>query len=176
MKNSFNFLSSDSKTLTLALFHTQITDKEIQLIQQVLKKTYNSVIDVYKAGEIELLDKAFNQQRNQYDADSLLRYLLKRKKSEIILWVVNKDLYCEGMNFVFGYAMYYKGAILSIHRLQTQDLIEKEAIHEVGHVLGLNHCRNECVMQYSNSLWEAKNKPTCLCKNCKRKLGLFKNH
>ena len=173
MKNYSRVPSSDSKPIRLALLYNQISNQEVQLIQQVLTRTYSSLIDVYNAGEIKLLDEAYNPNRNQYDVDILLRYLLKRKKSELALWVINKDIYCKGMNFVFGYAMYYKGAILSIHRLQSQDLIEKEAIHEVGHILGLEHCRNQCVMQYSNSLWEAKMKPSSLCENCIRKLHLL---
>jgi archaemetzincin len=29
----------------------------------------------------------------------------------------------------------------------------KEAVHELGHAFGLNHCENiECVMHFSNSL------------------------
>ena len=44
----------------------------------------------------------------------------------------------------------------------------KEAIHEIGHVLGLKHCKNNCVMQFSNTLYEAKAKPSILCNNCKK--------
>ena len=86
------------------------------------------------------------------------------------LWIIQKDLYSKGMNFIFGYAMYHWVAVLSTIRLSTKDLIEKEAIHEVGHVLGLQHCSNRCVMQFSNSLWEAKMKPSYLCESCKRKI------
>jgi archaemetzincin len=63
--------------------------------------------------------------------------------------------------------------MLSIFRLSTVDLKEREAIHEIGHVLGLNHCSNRCVMQYSNSLWEAQNKPSFLCESCKRRIGII---
>ncbi len=70
------------------------------------------------------------------------------------------------MNFVFGVAHPGKAAVLSTHRLDSLDLINKEAIHETGHVLGLQHCNNECVMQFSNSLYEAKAKPATLCERC----------
>jgi len=170
MKNSLNFSKSNSKTLDLALYFTQIDDLKKTIIKQVLKKTYSDVIDVYEKKEIDLPKQAYNIYRNQYDVNILLGYLLKIKKSEIAFWVINKDIYCKGMNFVFGYASYYKGAILSIFRLYNQNLIEKEAIHEVGHILGLNHCRNQCVMQFSNSLSEALEKPSFLCESCKRKI------
>lgn len=71
------------------------------------------------------------------------------------------------MNFVFGVAHPGKAAVLSTQRLDSLDLIKKEAIHETGHVLGLQHCNNECVMQFSNSLYEAKAKPATLCERCR---------
>lgn len=172
MKNYLSVPLPDSKPLHLAFFYTQISDQDAQLIQQVVTTTYAGVIDAFRGGEIELLDEAYHLQRDQYDADVLLGHLLKRTKAEVALWVINKDLYCRGMNFVFGYAMYYRGAVLSTYRLNSQDLIEKEAIHEVGHVLGLDHCMNTCVMQYSNSLWEAQMKPLSLCEHCKRKINI----
>ena len=82
------------------------------------------------------------------------------------LWVIQEDLYCIDMNFVFGYAMCGEGVVLSIHRLNSEELIGKEAIHEIGHILGLRHCRNRCIMQFSNSLWEATIKPLYFCESC----------
>jgi archaemetzincin len=72
-----------------------------------------------------------------------------------------------GMNFVFGLAHPGNAAVLSTHRLDSLDLVNKEAIHEMGHVLGLQHCTNDCVMQFSNSLDEAKAKPATLCERCR---------
>ncbi|ODS39259.1 MAG: hypothetical protein A7316_05990 [Candidatus Altiarchaeales archaeon WOR_SM1_86-2] len=74
------------------------------------------------------------------------------------------------MNFIFGIASYGRGAVVSIFRLDSLKLIENECIHEVGHVLGLGHCMDYCVMRFSNSLYEAKQKPGYLCEKCKRKL------
>jgi archaemetzincin len=88
------------------------------------------------------------------------------------LWIINQDLYTKDMNFIFGLAYYFQGAVLSFFRLSTKELREKEAIHEIGHVLGLHHCTNPCAMQYSNSLWQAQMKPLFLCENCRRKLNI----
>jgi archaemetzincin len=170
MKNHPRTSKPNSKHFGFEIFYSQTSNKEIHFIQKALAATYEDVLDVTMGGELELLEEAYNSQRDQYNADILLTYLLKTKKTDTALWVIQKDLYCKGMNFIFGYAMYHRGAVVSANRLSTQELIEKEAIHEVGHILGLQHCRNHCVMQFSNSLWEAKMKPSYLCESCKRKI------
>lgn len=162
--------------MELKIFYSQISKKEIQFIQRALVSTYENVLDVIFEGELKLIEEAYYPQREQYNADILLQHLLKTKKKDTALWVIQKDLYCSGMNFVFGYAMYHEGAVLSTYRLSTPKLIEKEAIHEVGHIMGLRHCSNHCIMQFSNSLWEAKMKSSYLCKSCKRKLTSLSNH
>jgi archaemetzincin len=83
---------------------------------------------------------------------------------------VDRDLYVEGMNFVFGLSSRFKGSVLSVYRLPSQEMVEKEAIHEMGHVLGLGHCGNFCVMQFSNSLEEAMEKPGYFCERCRKAL------
>jgi archaemetzincin len=119
---------------------------------------------------------AWNAPRNQYNASKLLAQLVwsmaaaPSKSEGVSLWLVSDDLYVEGMNFVFGVAYPGKAAVLSTHRLPTVELIVKEAIHEMGHVFGLAHCTNECVMQFSNSLAEAQAKPGTLCARCRARI------
>ncbi|UCD14453.1 MAG: hypothetical protein JSW60_03290 [Thermoplasmatales archaeon] len=155
--------------MRLEIFYSA-NSKSTQLIQKALATTYEEVLDVTIGGELPLINNAYSSERDQYNADILLPFLLKTKKNDAALWVIQKDLYCMGMNFIFGYAMYHEGAVVSIYRLSSTKLIEKEAIHEVGHILGLRHCSNHCVMQFSNSLCEAKMKPSYLCESCKRKI------
>jgi len=170
MKSKHRNVASSSNHICLEIFYSQIGKKDIQLIQNALSTTYIDVLDFFIGKELELPEKAYNFEREQYNADILLSYLLKIKKIDTALWVLQKDLYCEGLNFVFGLAKYLGGAILSINRLSSSELIEKEANHEIGHVLGLKHCSNYCVMQFSNTLLDAKMKPSYLCESCKRKL------
>ena len=116
---------------------------------------------------------AWNARRNQYNASKLLAHLVGSmaaatlKSEGVSLWLVSADLYVAGMNFVFGVAHPGKAAVLSTFRLPAIELIIKEAIHELGHVLGLAHCTNECVMRFSNSLAEAQAKPATLCEHCR---------
>ena len=120
---------------------------------------------------------AYHTQRGQYNASKLLAALIQcmarvpAARDAIALWMVHDDMYVAGMNFVFGLAHTGKAAVLSIHRLYSEELIVKEAIHELGHVLGLQHCTNECVMRYSNSLAEAEAKPARLCEQCRARIS-----
>ena len=173
MKSDPRTSTAIPKRIGCEIVSSQIRNDVIQLIQNILTTTYGEILDVIIGGELEPPREAYNAKRHQCNADILLRYLLKTIKADTAVWIIQKDLYCKGMNFIFGYAMYHRGAVLSIYRFSTNELIEEEAIHEVGHILGLQHCSNHCVMQFSNSLWEAKMKPLYLCESCLRKINLI---
>ncbi|HID24886.1 MAG TPA: peptidase [Thermoplasmata archaeon] len=166
--------NSSSKLFSIEIFYHQVNEEVVQVVENALTNEYSDVLNVIVGGELALPGGTYDPSRRQYNAEGLLRYLLSRRNVDIMLWVVGEDLYVPGMNFVFGYAMYYKGAVLSIYRLPSWELMGKEAVHEVGHVLGLKHCRNRCVMRFSNTLWEAKMKPSHLCMSCKRKIKSLK--
>jgi archaemetzincin len=136
------------------------------LIREALAREFH--LESEWKGTLILPSTAFASSRGQYNASVLLAHLFKNTK-KIALWVVDSDLYVEGMNFVFGIAS-RKGAVLSTARLFSPELIKKEVLHEVGHVLGLEHCLNDCVMQFSNSLLEAERKPGFLCEKCRELL------
>ena len=123
---------------------------------------------------------AYDRNRMQYNASILLNSITSWKvktttktASSFYLWIVSEDIFVRGMNFVFGVAKPGKGAVLSTCRLDSLNMIKKEAIHEMGHVFGLQHCSNKCVMQFSNSVNEAKKKPAGLCDKCKHMLNLL---
>jgi archaemetzincin len=104
---------------------------------------------------------------------------------EVILGVTGVDLTAPGLNFVFGLAdPRNRAAIISLARLypgfygQPRDprrfkaRAVTEAIHELGHLLGLGHCIDPaCVMSFSNSLADTDRKGPGFCKSCREKLG-----
>jgi len=155
----------------------------LQKVREELKIRFHMI------GEITRVEKlpgsAFNKFRNQYRSDLVLQFLEKHFKGRI-LGITKEDMYTEGLNFVFGQAK-LKGrvAVVSIARLnptffhqpENEELFErrsvKEAIHEVGHMLGLGHCNKRgCVMTFSNTIGDVDKKTKYLCEMCKLQLGL----
>ncbi len=138
----------------------------------------------------------YNSERMQYNADKILDRIIKLTKNHKvfrILGVIDKDIYSELLNFVFGIAIRpikrISGtpvvSLISVTRLREQfynkpendDLFElrilKEAIHELGHTFSLEHCNKFCIMQFSNSLMDTDKKPVQFCESCGEKIINF---
>jgi len=116
---------------------------------------------------------AFNQIRMQYNADLLLKKLRENFDKRFIC-IFPHDIYVENMNFIFGLAeLNGRGGIVSIFRLKDKNFHErllKEMKHEIGHIFGLKHCENKCVMNFSNSLYDVDRKPDYFCSHCLNEL------
>jgi archaemetzincin len=129
-----------------------------------------------------LPDEAFEPTRGQWLAREILRSLTPRPGAWRTLALVGVDLYAPGLSFVFGEAdPTGRRAIFSLERLRPEHAGEpadrelllgrslKEAVHEIGHTLGLAHCRDRfCVMRFSNSLADTDLKRDSFCERCRR--------
>ena len=124
-------------------------------------------------GKAKIPEKAYNYARKQYESGYFLD-LARRYPGDRVLGVTDVDLYAEPLNFVFGQAeINGKPAVISLHRLKGEkekyeSRAVKEAIHELGHTMGLRHCDDPlCVMRFSNCLAETDLKGETYCDNCK---------
>ncbi|MDQ2857166.1 MAG: archaemetzincin family Zn-dependent metalloprotease [Candidatus Eremiobacteraeota bacterium] len=99
------------------------------------------------------------------------------------LAVTDFDLYKTSHQFVFGDASEeQRVAVVSLHRLRSDFYGEradpnllfqrtlKEAVHDLGHALGLKHCFNpRCAMYFSNSIYDTDNKLSHFCESCEKR-------
>ena len=134
--------------------------------------------------KLPLREEDFDKKRNQYRSNVILSeiqgYAAKKTDLNRVLGVVDADIFVPELNFVFGEAACPgKAALISLWRLKPEfygdapnmELFSaralKEAVHELGHTLGLRHCsRSSCVMHFSNSIFDTDLKQSLFCDQC----------
>ncbi len=131
---------------------------------------------------LRTLMPAYNRDREQFHAGTILGILntFTFPHMKKLIAVLDKDIYEDGMNFIFGEAVVGgTRAVVSSYRLRTDDedlfneRLCKEVNHELGHTFGLKHCHNKgCVMNFSNSVMEVDLKSRFFCRECSNKLRL----
>lgn len=155
--------------------------------------------EVTPAGTVPIPPETYDAERRQYSSSRVLERLSGKARrlglgcpdgeavapGTVLLAVTSVDLYVPELNFVFGEALPAERAcIISLARLGTSregkpvprevmnERALKEAVHEIGHLLGLGHCsRRDCVMFFSNSILDTDRKGHELCAACRRTLS-----
>jgi archaemetzincin len=156
---------------------------------QVVSTRISEILNVSaRVAEVDIsLKECWNAERNQLNSNWILSQLsgnFSRNGGKVI-GVTNYDLYIPILSYVFGEAeLGGKAAVISTCRLQDElyglpanrvtleSRTVKEAIHELGHTLGLLHCGNqECVMHSSTYVEEIDLKTEYFCRKCNGVLG-----
>jgi archaemetzincin len=126
---------------------------------------------------------AFSAARQQYSSTEILAALSARSVPDEarMLGITSSDLFIPILTFVFGEAQ-LKGscALISTFRLRQEfyglpadeDLLVgrtiKEALHELGHTLGIPHCEDyNCVMAPSHAVEWIDLKKASFCEACR---------
>jgi archaemetzincin len=129
---------------------------------------------------------ALNGVRKQMFLNTLVTRLVASTQplDGLRLAITDFDLYKISHQFVFGDANEeHRIAIVSLHRLRNDFYGEKnddnllfqrtlkEAVHDLGHALGLKHCFNaRCAMYFSNSIFDTDNKLSHFCETCEKRI------
>jgi archaemetzincin len=136
------------------------------------------------------LDRAWlDADRRQYSSNRVVDALIARsapprrgEPEEWTLAITAADLFAPGREFVFGEAALGGAwAVLSLARLRDprcpddQELVLdralKEALHELGHLARLTHCRSlRCVMSPSAQPADIDRKDASFCDSCEAAL------
>jgi archaemetzincin len=121
--------------------------------------------------------------RRQHASGRILKWLLEKGPPQTkVLGITDVDLFIPILTFVFGEAQLGgTAAVVSIARLKEPipvsdprlvvERLAKEAIHELGHAMGLVHCATpDCAMGRSASVRDVDAKQGKLCDGCRAEL------
>lgn len=125
---------------------------------------------------------AFNKDRGQYHTSAILRKLSSFRPRSVevpVVGIADVDLFVPDAPYVFGDSdRDAQAAVFSVLRLHHADpervkrRIQVEAVHAVGHLLGLSHCPDaRCAMFLSRDSADADRKGPGLCAACRVAVG-----
>ena len=178
------YTPSEESELRIAILRTGTVDRTvIQVVQNGLHKVFPKTVCPVVEEIMPIPQDAYSSTRKQYNSSRILVRMsdfVKDRNTERFLGITDVDLHVPNLNFVFGEAECPgRFAIISLSRLKPEffgqppnrtlfhERSVKEAVHELGHTLGLHHCRNpKCVMFFSNSLLDTDRKEATFCERC----------
>jgi archaemetzincin len=157
--------------------------------QLPVSRELSNIMDMdVKVLDNPLVVNGYSGARRQTDArvvlDGIDVYKRRLSVAEPVLLVISEDLFMVGAEFLFGLARPSTGsAVVSSSRLDNSyygrrrdddDLLDrlcKEGAHELGHLFGLDHCREpDCIMHNPLTLDDLDRKRRDFCPQCRERL------
>jgi archaemetzincin len=177
---SFYFLKPVSKINIQPL--GDVSPEYINLVKKSVKSFYG--YDCVVRPKKEITKDMLSRVTKRIDAE---KALWNNLSFDHILIITEKDI-CYYKNKskpeygIFGLASWPgKTCIISTFKLKrwvsqqkTLERLEKVALHEIGHNLGLNHCTNnkECMMSAANgTIQQVDNEKVWFCEKCRKQLN-----
>ena len=156
--------------MILCLFHEDIPETDVDEVTKAIENCfYPYGLTVKRSGLLAVPDDAAVQ--GMLNAVMLLKSIRRISGIDLSLWLVGQEVFFPNAGSIFGCAA-GRNAVLSRAGLDFETF-KKEALHEVGHLMGLGHCTEKCVMSASENAIQARGKPASLCPKCKARLEII---
>ncbi|MEZ0346673.1 MAG: archaemetzincin family Zn-dependent metalloprotease [Infirmifilum sp.] len=166
-----------------------VEEEHIKWLHKTLANFFNAhIMEDTKSLTLGAVLNFYDEDREQINAEKLLRYLQEKigvLPYQRILAIIEGDGFIEGLNFVFGVASPNWGGVVFTERLKQEFYglppsiplfrmrLLKESLHELGHSFGLTHCPKNCVMRFSNSIYDVDDKPASYCASCTANINRY---
>jgi len=158
----------------------QVDEAELEFLAYVLRNFFSLQTKLMPA--VTVPRKFYRYKRKQYDADLLLEYVhsYQPKRAGMIVGVFNGSMFSENYKEILGYAHLTNGPMIystkDLHEDCTDISIKRRRsewiiLHEMGHVLGFDHCSvNNCVLSEVCDYKYLNNTKPAYCMGCLEKI------